>query len=302
MKTLNILMLSLLIGSATAQTQIPESGFENWVPNATNIYQEPAGGWWTTLNPLASLGGPITVYPTTDAHSGEYAAQLETKMWGDFLISGLLVAGSFIMGEPYIEYGRPFAETPSKFRGWYKYAAAGNDSAGLAVILTKYNTMTSEQDTVATAVTAITENADVYTEFEIDFDYLIPGINPDTINVVFTSSGDGGNFQGEVGSILTIDDILLEYTSGVQESLLQEFSIHAFPSPATDQLSLKFNTNHPEKILCRVYALDGRMVESFSLRHKKHRLDVSDWSPGKYILQAYVDNKLVSSTKFVVAL
>ncbi|MDZ7741083.1 MAG: hypothetical protein U5Q03_04860 [Bacteroidota bacterium] len=84
MRTLNILILSLLMGSAMAQTEIPEGGFNNWVPNATNIYYEPAGDWWTTLNSLAILGGPITVYPTTDAHSGEYAAQLETILWVTF--------------------------------------------------------------------------------------------------------------------------------------------------------------------------------------------------------------------------
>lgn len=300
MKTLYILIFSLLFISAIAQTQIPESGFNNWEPNSTEIFYEPAGDWWTTLNHLASLGGPVTVYPTEDAHSGEYAAALETKMWGSFLISGLLVSGSFIMTEPYIAYGRPYTETPSAFKGWYKYTPVKGDSAGVGVILTKYNTETSQQDTIATAVSAITEQTDTYTEFEFEFEYRIDGVNPDTINVVFTSSGDGGNFQGEVGSILIIDDILLEYASGIHESLLQEFSINAFPSPSNNQLNLEFNTDHPGKLVCHVYSIDGRVMESFPLTHKKCQLDVSDWSEGKYIVQACMDNSLVSSAKFIV--
>jgi len=290
----------MLIGSAIAQTQIPEGGFDNWTPNSTNIYYEPAGGWWTTLNTLALLGAPVTVYQTTDAYSGEYAAQLETVLWGDFLISGLLASGNFIMTEPYIENGRPFTETPSKFKGWYKYSPVNNDSAGVGAILTKYNTNTGQKDTVATAVRAITNSAETYTQFEIDFDYIISSVNPDTIIIVFTSSGDGGNFLGEVGSTLIIDEISLEYPSGIQESLLQEFTISAFPSPAVDQLSLEFNTKHPEKLRCNIYTIDGRFIQSFSILENKHQLDVSNWQQGKYIIQAYKDNSLVSSAKFVV--
>lgn len=301
MKTLNILIFSLLIVSAMAQTQITEGGFNNWTSNPTNIYYEPAGDWWTTLNSLAILGGPVTVFQTTDAYSGEYAAQLETKLWGDFLISGLLASGNFIMTEPYIQNGRPFTETPLKFKGWYKYSPVNGDSAGVGAILTRYNTVTGQKDTLATAVRAITNNTETYTQFEIDFDYIIPGINPDTIIIVFTSSGDAGNFNGEVGSTLIIDDILLEYTSGLNEPLLQEFTINAFPSPVADQLSLEFNTNHPEQLLCNIYAIDGRLIQSFSPLEKKHQMDVSAWQQGKYIIQAYMDNSLVSSTKFVVA-
>jgi len=301
MKTLNVLILSLLIGSAMAQTQIPEGGFNNWIPNSTNIYCEPAGDWWTTLNSLAALGGPVTVSQTTDAHTGEYAAQLETKLWGDFLISGLLASGSFIMTEPYIQNGRPFTDTPSKFKVWYKYTPVNGDSAGVGAILTRYNTATGQKDTLAKAVRAITENVQTYTQFEIDFDYMIPGINPDTIIIVFTSSGDGGNFLGEVGSTLILDDVSLEYPSGLQESLLPEFTVQAFPSPAAKQVTFKFNTTQAKKLLCHIYSLDGRLIQSYSPTGEEHQMDVSTWPQGKYILQVYTGNNLVSSAKFVVA-
>lgn len=300
MKALNILILSLLVGSALAQTQIPEGGFNNWTPNITNQYYEPAGDWWTTLNPLALLGGPVTVYQTEDAHSGDYAAQLETKLWGDFLISGLLASGDFIMTAPYIQNGRPYTETPSKFKVWYKYSPVNGDSAGVGAILTKYNTDTGQKDTLATAVRAITSGTETYTQFEIDFEYTIQAVNPDTLIIVFTSSGDGGNFQGEVGSTLIIDDVTLEYPSGLAENLMQEFSISCFPSPATDRLSLEFNAKHPEKLLCSIYSMDGRFMQSFETLENKYQLDVSTWQQGNYIIQAYRDNSLVSSAKFVV--
>lgn len=301
MKKLYILILSFMAASAMGQTQIPGAGFNNWTPNSTNTYYEPAGDWWTTLNTLVSLGAPVTVSPTTDAHSGEYAAKLETKLWGSFLISGLLASGNFVMVEPYIQNGRPYTETPSKFTGWYKYSPVNGDSAGIGAILTKYNTGTGQKDTLATAIKAITNEAQAYTQFEIDFDYKMTGMDPDTIIIVFTSSGDGANFLGEVGSTLIIDDILLEYPSGLQESLSPEFTIHAFPSPAAEQLSLEFNNDHPEKLMCYIYSIDGRFMQSFSPSGKTHQLDVSSWQRGKYIVQAYEHNSLVSSAKFIVA-
>ena len=301
MKTFFCLILSLLIVSAMAQTQIPEGGFNNWTPNSTNVYYEPSGDWWTTLNSLATLGGPVTVYQTTDAHTGEYAAQLGTMQWGDLLISGLLVSGNFTLTEPYILNGQPFTDTPSKFKGWFKYTPVNGDSAGVGALLTRYNAETSHQDTLATAILAIEENVQTYTQFEIDFDYLIPGLTPDTIIIVFTSSGDGGNFQGEIGSTLTIDDISLEYPTGLQESLLPELKVSVFPSPVAEQVTFKFKTTQPEKLLCDVYAFDGRLIRSFSPDGMEHQMDVSTWSQGKYILQVYKGSSLVSSAKFIVA-
>jgi len=301
MKLLNVLLLFLLISPAIAQTQIPEGGFNNWTPNSTSTYYEPAGAWWATLNPLVSIGAPVTVSPVDDAHSGEYAAQLETRLWGTLLLSGIMVSGDFILSAPYIKNGKPFADTPSKFTGWYKYISVNGDSAGIAAILTRYDTGKGKQDTVATAVTAITESASIYTEFEIDFEYFMPGINPDSIIIVFTSSGDGGNFHGEVGSTLTIDDISLEYPFGIQESLLPEFITEAFPSPATTSISFKFNTAQAEKLFCYVYSLNGQLMQSFSPDDKEYRMDVSNWPQGKYVIQVYEDSNLASSAKFIVA-
>jgi hypothetical protein len=301
MKKLCIIILSFLVVSAMAQTQIPEGGFNNWTPSSTNTYSEPTGGWWTTLNALESLGGPITVSPTTDVHSGAYAAQLETKMWGTFLLSGLLASGNFEMTAPFIEQGRPFTDKPSKFKGWYKYAPVSGDSAAIVARLTRFNEDTDQQDTIAEAIQVVKNIVSTYTQFEINFDYSITGINPDTITIVFMSSAEAGNFQGQVGSTLLIDDILLEYPTGLQESLAPELTVNVFPLPAAEQLSFEFNTLHPEKLLCYIYAIDGRFIQSFSLSAKKHQLDVSNWQQGRYILQAYMGNSLVSSAKFIVA-
>lgn len=300
MKKLCILTSLIITVSAFTQTQIPEGGFDNWTPSASNSYYEPSGGWWTTLNSLELLGAPVTVTRSTDVHSGDYAAQLETKEWGTLLLSGLLAAGNFVTTAPFIEQGRPFTDKPSKLKGWYKYSPVNGDSAGVVAILTKFNTGTNQQDTIAEAIGALKDNVTAYTQFEFDFDYSITGTDPDTIILVFVSSGDGGNFNGQVGSTLLIDDLTLEYSSGLQESIAPEFTVDVFPSPATEEVSLEFNTNSPEKLQCHIYSMDGSFVTSFSLSGHTHQLDVSTWKQGKYIVQAWTGNNLASSSKFMV--
>ena len=300
MKTLNVLILSLLVTTALAQTQLPESGFNDWTASSTNTFFEPTGGWWTTLNTLSSLGGPVTVSPSTDAHSGNYAAQLETKLWGTFIITGLLVSGEFGASGASVNQGKPFTDMPSRFKAWCKYTSVNSDSAGMVALLTKFNTATGQADTIATAIDVVKNNIPNYTQLDIEFDYKITGINPDTIVVLFTSSGDGGNFQGQIGSTFLVDDVTLEYTNGLQESLLPEFRILVFPSPASDQISFEFNTAYPTELFCHIYSIDGRLVETFTPSGNKHQVNVSSWPQGKYILQAYMGNSLSSTTKFVV--
>jgi hypothetical protein len=300
MKKLYILVLSFIAGTTMAQTQMPEGGFNNWTPSTLNTYYEPTGGWWTTLNSLVSLGGPVTVSRSNDVHSGTFAAKLETKQWGTFLLPGLLVSGNFILTSPFIKQGKPFTDKPSKFKGWIKYTSVNSDSAAIVALLTKFNTGTGKQDTIARAVQIIKNDISVYTPFDINFDYSNTSISPDSIILVLTSSADGGNFHGQVGSTLFVDDISLEYATGLQESLMPEFSLSVFPSPAAKQLLLEFNTSQPEQLRCIIYSINGRFIQSFTPSGKNHQLDVSGWEQDCYLLQAWMGKSLVSSAKFVI--
>src|SRR3972149_4245846 len=73
--------------------KIADSDFENWKQfystTGVLLYEDPASGWWASLNKLVLIGGPATSCKTTDAHSGNYAIKLETKQYGDFIITGL---------------------------------------------------------------------------------------------------------------------------------------------------------------------------------------------------------------------
>jgi len=197
---------------------LTDGDFENWNIHTEGevSYEVPESGWWGSLNMLATLGSPLTMTKTGDAHSGNYAVQLETKNWGDQLaIPGILAAGYFDTSQPIAEnlmLGRPYSETPVVLSGYFKYFPADQDTLVIYTNLTRYNTETNTRDTIAEADFTIDQLFNEYTKFELFYDYYLTGVTPDTINVLFLTSVSGQEFLGHIGSKLLIDDltILLE--------------------------------------------------------------------------------------------
>jgi hypothetical protein len=288
-------MISCIFG----QTQVPEGGFENWSAS-TGGYEEPNGGWWTSLNTLKALGAPVTLSKTTDAHSGNFAAMLETKQWGSFLLPGLLVSGNFITSSPFVIQGKPFTELPVKFKGYYKYISVNNDSAAIFAMLTRYDNLNSKRDTIAEARFAVLNTTSSYTFFEIDFNYHITGVNPDSIDVVFSSSAAGSNFQGQIGSTLFVDDVSLEYATGISENIISKISIDVFPNPTTDDLNICSFDNAFRKSTFIVYSEDGRQIFKFMPTENSYLLNSYLFNSGRYLLNVYNENRLIATKRFSV--
>jgi len=191
---------------------------EYWKKTIQNniTYYEPSG-LWATLNPLSKLNGPVTVSRTNDKHSGNYAVKLESKIWGadtsaqGLLIPGLLTIGTFVTTHPWVLQGKPFTSKPYSFEGYYKYISVENDSAIIYAKLSKYNFQLNKQDTIAEAKFIIKNSVINYQLFSIKFEYYNLSLTPDTLSMVFVSSGGGQNFEGKAGSTLFIDDIKFVY-------------------------------------------------------------------------------------------
>jgi len=191
-------------------TNLPDGNFEQWTLSEQGTYEEPSTGWWATLNILKNLGGPGSVFKINDVNTGNYAAKLVSSMWGDLLISGIMLSGTFDFNAPNMMIqGKPFIQKPLKLTGYYKYISVNSDSAAIYANITYYNNNASKRDTIAEARFPVLTSTNNYTFFEIDFNYLINNINPDSITIVFASSADGANFNGQAGSTLFIDDVSL---------------------------------------------------------------------------------------------
>jgi Putative carbohydrate metabolism domain len=271
----------MALPSASAQTPIPNGDFESWSPAGSGLYEEPTGGWWTSLNALKSLGAPVTVEKSTDAHGGSYSAKLTSKQWGTILLPGLLVSGRFdVLNPQFLVQGQPFADKPDAFQGWYKYTGVNGDSAGIATLLTVWNAGAGRRDTVAAAGIVVTSSQSSWTYFDIPFFYSL-NVIPDSITVALVSSGDGANFNGQVGSTLWVDDLHLDYATAAPAPLAPASSpVVRLRGQALD-VSLPTGTGTRD---LRLRDIDGRLLHAQTVRAGSQTIDL-DLPSGIYLVE-----------------
>lgn len=265
--------------SLSAQTPIPNGDFEAWSADGLNLFEEPSSGWWATLNPLRQLGGPVTVARSSDAHGGSYSAVLTTSQYGTLLVPGILLSGGFdLLAAPnYFTRGQPYTDRPDRFQGWYKFAPANGDSAAIAVQLMRWNSQTSQRDTIGEVGLVIRQAVNSWTQFDLPILYFSTD-QPDSIIVVATSSADGANFNGQPGSKLWVDDLSMQTATRTTQPQTRLGQVRTLPAGGW-QIDLEVPRARLE-----IRDLSGRVLRSESLLRGSHRLSDPAWAEGVYFL------------------
>lgn len=102
--------------------------------------------------------------------------------------------------------GISFVSRPTKLTGYYKYAAKGNDTHGIAIITVEHRASNGEVITLATTTKALTPTAN-FTAFELPLNYTNTGYKATHLRVMFASSNYASNNQAyETQNIVTVDD------------------------------------------------------------------------------------------------
>ena len=259
--------VQLKSGSSYAP-DIPNYSFENWIP----ITSENPNAWDSFNSATASLGVP-TLSKTTDAYSGNYAAELTTKyvpMYDD-TIMGIITKGptlNVLSGMQGISYGA----TPANFEGYYKYSPVGNDTARFSVAFYSNNTM------IGGTYFEVTSTSSAYVPFS---EVLNLSTTPDSMAVAIMS-GDRN------GSSLIVDDINL---SGGNVSVLEQDikNVSIYPTVTNSFVTIEFDTKNSAMLPIQIYSVEGKLVYSStnSMVHgdNKLTLDVSGLPKGNYILK-----------------
>ncbi len=308
-KSMILLITIILTANVFAQTQLPNSGFEDWqeVLNSKSelMYESLSGDFWATLNKLRLLGGPVTVEKTEDTHSGNYAAKLETKGFGTFRITGLIISGYFDSkadpGENMVE-GKPFTAMPDKLGAFIKNHPKNGDSSAIYINLTKWNG--TSRDTIAEASISFGREISEYELIELNLNYYRRDIEPDTIKVTFLSSVGGRNFTGgegtqpQIGSTMYIDNCFLEYTSGVQTPLFQVSNARAVLDRQQDYIEI-FSENNIEGNNLQIYNAKGEVLLMDLLAYP-YIFDVSAYPSGTYYFNIVDNNKIYDHGNFLI--
>lgn len=217
-----------------------------WFPQASDK-AEPC---WATRNDLTNsqTSGATCYYTsysgtisTDDAYSESKAAEISTLGWGEGntytnTMVGVVIknktAGMLFMGEYDLNaatgnreiFGRPFASRPTQLAFYYKYKPINNESFKAYIVVENRDNGIVE---LGRGELSNSEAKNNYVKATVDINYTRTDLKATHMYVVFISStadqpevglakGSMGAFKGYadsryVGSVLTVDDIQLNY-------------------------------------------------------------------------------------------
>jgi len=274
------LTLCLISFKGFNQSLINEN-FENWIDNTAFI--DPEG--WITLNDLSpEYGLPATVFQTTDAKEGQFAAHMQTYEFRDGnnnidTLPSIMVYGSDINSG--VQY--PWSRRLKLISFTYKYKPNGIDSGALYISVGYRDKKTNRMINQGGTYYIFAKREDTYTKVYLPM-YYNSNHKCDTfvfavINSVEKSDGN----RCKPGTVLIIDDIDTEWEDfpAVVNITQPEIEFGIFPNPAKDIIFLK--GLEPQEYHASFTDLSGKKV--METAGVIDRIDIADLKPGMYILK-----------------
>lgn len=296
MKKFYPLIVFIFIVSTIQAQELPNPGFESWENVGT--YEEPT--LWNTPNPFTSLIGEVTVTKSEDAYSGDYSAMLESIniSVGPFSydVPGLVTYADFDVDLATGVYsfggGLYLPHDVLLFSGKYKYVGVEGDSASV-IIYSFAHPEGEDMDTIGIGY-AYLHDADDWTDFSVPMVHLNDH-TPDTFNVLILS---GGSEEAIPGSILKVDDVMLETNVGIFNLPDRIIEVSIFPNPATDRLTFETTEKSDSRSL-RIFDINGREVKNIPFNNYKLNVDINDLLEGYYSYVVQEKKEFLGTGSFI---
>ncbi|HEX7412505.1 MAG TPA: T9SS type A sorting domain-containing protein [Bacteroidia bacterium] len=279
--------------------QLTNNGFETWASSIPS-------SWGTMDGALAAdgLSGGTSVTKSSTPHSGSFAVTLTTK---GIPIVGTVAPGIIEYGSMSVNIGTqaatfkglPYTSSPSSATYWIFGTVASGDSSGMQIILTKWNTVTNKRDTIGLGYDRVPTSGitSSYTMRTVNITYTTSPPAPDTIQCLVISSILK---TPVVGNTITVDDINLVFTTGIEPVHASQAAILAYPNPAVNQITLS-SPNEKAKY-AKVYDLTGRLISTHELINKTAILDINAFENGMYLYNITDENNhSLNTSKFSVS-
>ena len=223
------LIVLLLTGMATAQSQLENSGFEQWediLAAEGDTIREPVN--WSSLkssdDPMLIAWAPDVCKRSSDAHSGNYSIEL-TNINAIIVANGIATNGRIhphlTTSLAYIftdtvdnQWNTPLTARPDSMVGWFKYTPQGDDTLQVKVVL--HQGFGKQPDAEYTdnwigvaEYTSPLNTGSEWIRFSAPFTYFSDN-NPQYVLVVLNS---GNEYTPVAGSIALFDDLEMIYNS-----------------------------------------------------------------------------------------
>lgn len=248
-----IITLSIMLALPfMAKAQLQNLNFEQWQNDPTEEQMPNMPTAWVITDGV-NLADHCMYPPATDAQSGDYALRL--GIWYNYVKDAARQTA-------------PINYRPTSLKGYYKYTdniiqtAAGLviDIAQVNIYLTKWNTATSQNDTIGSGTINLGESLD-YSSFNCPVTYSSDAV-PDKVTLYLDSTrirraGETENLMSMegTGSFFTVDNLsLFESTMGNEDFALAN-AVKLYPNPATDVVTITNFSGDAE-----LYDMTGKLV------------------------------------------
>lgn len=296
MKKSLLFVAAAMVSGLSYGQMLPNGGFEDWenLQGGSNPYNEPEE--WNTANECSELLGVQSVIQSSDAHSGNSSAMLETKPTGlgAVIVNGVVTTATMICDpfNPGQTGGYAFTARPDSLVFWAKYTPVNNDNSYAQVIM-----FNAAGDTIAYEKYDIFGAVPDWTRYAVKINWLSSDM-PAIASVLFNSSwGNGNNGEGEVGSIMHVDDA--EWTMGPNSiSELEASKWSVYPNPVEGELTI---TTHQEGGSIEVLDVTGKRVMKRKINELESKFDVSSLPTGIYLYQLRtIEEEVVKTGKLLI--
>jgi hypothetical protein len=291
--TLFVILFSLFFLQVAAQDEIPNKDFEQWDNFVT--YEVPT--YWDSPNAETGLVNIFEVTrDTVNVYQGLYSARLETmNVMGIATVPGLLTLGEFTVNFATQEYtitgGTPFIERPVKLTGQYRYTPQGGDTCSFSIILTKYDSVSGQRDTIGAGLTKIYTPASSWILFEVPVFYFSQE-DPDTMNIVIFSSLPTSPV---IGTVLIVDALEINVGVGVGEHGIVKDVTMSF-DPYQNQLVINFTKPSAGQASVNIYNATGQVLLKGRLTTATghQSINMGSYPQGLYVIE------VISGTERVI--
>jgi len=285
-----------LIYNTGTGDDIPGGDFENW-----NITSGQCLDNWSTTNIYTT---PYLSVEQGEPHSGNHSVRITNQP--NFFGEGPF--GYVILGNPELDFCSDESlimsqgQVVTTVTGFYKYTA-GNPSE-MATTYLYYSTVndmgdcdsTYEQYNYWPAVadwtpfTIVVPNA-------IVAEWIANQQVPDYLSIGFVSTmvSNESEPNGDLGSVLWVDDINVEYTTvGLNDFASKTLSV--YPNPASNRLTIQWSSTSQKQV--EIVDAFGKIALATSTNGNNITLDTSSLSNGVYTLR--MRDEYSTSTQLVV--
>lgn len=175
----------------------------------------------------------------------------------------------------------PFTGRPASLRFAYTYVPKGDgDAGGVIVYFTKYNTSTSQVDTILGDTAIFEAEQYPWQEYTLDLeDKYQNSDSPDSMYFLFTASLFSSFNQG---TLLAVDNIRFSNHSAAVNKNTKPATTFVSPNPATSEINVKVDAKQIGTSYI-VYNQYGKKVKTGVLRNMSNTIDVSNLSKGVYL-------------------